>query len=525
MKRNPHPKVTFFLALIFLVAFSCESPTPKDLQAESIIPQPVELSATGSSFRITEDTKITFEGSSEELESIGSYFSQLLKPATGFDLKVESGQRESNGNFHFDVSGDDADLGKEGYRLTITDKVVKVAANSAEGIFRSIQTIRQLLPPAIERKSKQNIPWEIASGSIADYPTYAYRGAMLDVSRHFFDVAEVKQYIDWLARYKMNILHLHLADDQGWRIEIKKWPKLTEVGGSTEVGGGKGGFFTQEQYADLINYAAERYITIVPEIDMPGHTNAALASYAELNCDGKLRELYTGTEVGFSTLCTEKEIVFEFIEDVVTELVAMTPGPYFHIGGDESHSTDGDDYLYFVNRVQDIVTSQGKQMIGWDEIVSTGVKSGTIAQVWASNDRAKEAVEKGLKVIMSPASKAYLDMKYDSTTVLGLNWAGYIEVDDGYNWYPEQMIAGVEKEDILGVEAPLWSETVTNMEEIEYMVFPRLLGYAEIGWSKPEMRNWENYKVRLSEHSLRFTEMGINYYPSQLVDWRKEEEK
>lgn len=491
-----------------------------NLAAESLIPLPVELIATGSSFRITEDTKITFGGNSEELRSVGAYLAQFLKPATGFDLQIESAAKEAKGNFYFDISNNNSKLGTEGYQLTISNKLVKVEANTAEGIFRSIQTIRQLLPPAIDGSTTLNIPWQLASGTITDYPTYEFRGAMLDVSRHFFDVMEVKQYIDWLARYKMNILHLHLADDQGWRIEIKKWPKLTEIGGSTEVGGGKGGFFTQEQYQEIVKYASARYITIVPEIDMPGHTNAALASYAELNCDNKLRELYTGTEVGFSTFCTEKEIVYEFIEDVVAELAALTPGPYFHIGGDESHVTSTDDYIYFVERVQDIVASQGKQMIGWDEIASTNVRRGAIAQIWNSHERAQEAVEKGIKVIMSPANRAYLDMKYDSTTVLGLNWAGYIEMDHGYDWFPSQLIADVEKENILGIEAPLWSETVTNMDEVASLVFPRLLGYAEIGWSSPEARSWEAYKVRLGQFSPRFKEMGINYYRSQLVDWQ-----
>jgi hexosaminidase len=318
----------------------------------------------------------------------------------------------------------------------------------------------------------------------------------------------------------MNVLHLHLSDDQGWRIEIKKWPKLTEIGGSTEVGGGKGGYFTQEQYKELVKYASDRYITVVPEIDMPGHTNAALASYAELNCDNKLTELYTATEVGFSTLCTQKEIVYEFIEDVIHELAVITPGPYIHIGGDESHSTKKQDYIAFIERVQDIVTAQGKQMIGWDEITLTKLKPNSIAQHWSSNENAQEAVNQGVKIIMSPAARAYLDMKYDSTTTLGLFWAGTIEVDHGYNWNPESLIPGVEKENILGIESPLWTETVTNMNEMEYLVFPRLLGYAEIGWSQAEARSWEDYKLRLGNQAPIFREMGLNYYASELIKWQ-----
>lgn len=525
MKKIVTIRINIFLTIIFLITFSCTPPTPKDLGAESLIPKPVELTATGSSFRLKQDSKITFSGNSEELRAVANHLAKMLRPATGFELPVESDvSNESNGNIHLVTSTNDINVGgAEGYQLTITEKTILIEANRAEGVFRSLQSIRQLLPPSIESSSVQAGPWEIASGTIVDYPQYAYRGAMLDVARHFLRVSEVKQYIDWLAQYKMNVLHLHLTDDQGWRIEVKKWPKLTEIGGSTEVGGAKGGFYTQEEYQEIVAYAKDRYIMIIPEVDMPGHTNSALASYAELNCDNKLRELYTGTEVGFSTFCTDKEIVYEFIDDVVREISNLTPGPYFHIGGDESHVTATADYQYFMKRVQDIVSKNGKQALGWDEIASTQMQPGTVAQIWNSHERAQDAVAKGNKVIMSPAQQAYLDMKYDSTTELGLSWAGYIEVDHGYNWYPEELIEGVTIDHILGVEAPLWSETVTNMQEIEYLVFPRLLGYAEIGWSASNARKWEEYRVRLGKQSARFKQMQLNYYPSELVNWEKDE--
>jgi hexosaminidase len=319
----------------------------------------------------------------------------------------------------------------------------------------------------------------------------------------------------------MNVLHLHISDDQGWRIEIKSWPNLTTHGGSTQVGGEKGGFYTQEQYTDIVNYALDRNITIIPEIDMPGHTNAALASYAELNCNGKATELYTGTEVGFSTLCTDKKITYKFIDDVIRELAALTPGPYIHIGGDESLVTPLKDYIPFINKVQDIVKSHGKQVIGWDEIAKASLIDNSVVQFWADDENTKMGIEQGAKVIMSPAKKAYLDMQYDSTTVLGLHWAGYIEVDTGYIWNPETLVEGISKENILGIEAPLWSETVTNIDEIEYLVFPRLPGYAEIGWSATPARNWDDYKIRLAKHGKRMEAMDINFYRSGLVPWEK----
>ncbi len=417
------------------------------------------------------------------------------------------------------LSTDNSVLGNEGYELNISGKLLTLSANTPEGIFRGIQTIRQLLPAAIEMPAKQEAVWEIATGVITDYPVYSYRGSMLDVSRHFFGVDDVKRYIDFLASYKMNALHLHLSDDQGWRIEIKSWPNLTIIGGSTEVGGGNGGFYTQDQYSDIVKYAQERYITIVPEIDMPGHTNAALASYAELNCDGKATELYTGTRVGFSTLCTNKEVTYKFIDDVVRELAAITPGPYIHIGGDESHATKEKDYIPFIDKVQDIVLAHGKKVMGWDDISIADLKPNVVAQHWANVKNADRAVEKGAKILMSPAVKAYLDMKYDSTTKLGLHWAGYIEVDSAYIWDPATLVPGVGKDDVFGIEAALWTETITNMDELEYMVFPRLPGYAEIGWTPAASRHWIDYRDRLGKQADRFKAMGIDYYPSKLVPW------
>jgi hexosaminidase len=258
----------------------------------------------------------------------------------------------------------------------------------------------------------QEGPLEIATGLIVDHPSYSYRGFMLDVARHFFTAGDVKAVIDYLALYKMNMLHLHLSDDQGWRIEIKSWPNLALHGGSTQVGGGMGGFYTQEQYSDIVSYAQSRYITIVPEIDMPGHTNAALSSYPELNCNGKATELYTGTEVGFSTLCTGSEIPYKFIDDVFRELAALTPGEYIHIGGDESHVTKIEDYIPFMNRVQDIVAAHGKKVIGWDEIALSTLKPTAVAQHWDNVKNANLAVGQGAKILMSPASKG-IDMKYE----------------------------------------------------------------------------------------------------------------
>lgn len=486
--------------------------TPMDLAKENLIPKPVSLTATNSSFLLSSETIIYADS---EFKAQSKILATELKKSTGLTITVEeANDSKVSQGIILSTTTTDTNLGEEGYELDIKEDVITVAANHPSGVFNAIQTINQLLPLA-----NDSTKIEIASGKIIDYPNYEYRGAMLDVSRHFFSVNDVKQYIDYLAMFKMNVLHLHLSDDQGWRIEIKSWPKLTEIGGQTEVGGTEGGFYTQEDYKEIVQYAADRFITVIPEIDMPGHTNAALASYPELNCDGKSPELYTGMKVGFSSFCVDKEITYKFIDDVVRELAAITPGKYFHIGGDESHATKKEDYVVFVDKVQEIVSRHGKTLIGWDEVVTANIKKSSIAQFWATEDNAKTAVEKDIKLIMSPAKKAYLDMKYDSITKLGLKWAAYIEVDTGYNWNPSEYIDGITKENILGIESPLWTETVTNMEELQFLVFPRLPGYAEIGWTQDSLRSWDEYRMRLASFKDRFEKLDINYYKSPKVDW------
>jgi len=489
-----------------------------DLSQVALIPQPASLIATGSSFRLTDDTHLYASG--EGATAAAEFLAGSLRPVTGYVLPVIAPAAGEPGDGHITLQiQSDTELGPEGYELTISEAGVTLTAPAGAGLFYGVQTLRQLFPAQIEAGSPQSGPWEIASGTIRDMPRYGYRGAMLDVARHFFSVQDVKRYIDLLVAYKFNVLHLHLTDDQGWRIEIKSWPKLTEVGGSTEVGGGEGGFYTQEQYAEIVAYAAERHMLIVPEIDMPGHTHAALVSYPELNCDGRDLELYTGTEVGFSTFCTQKEVVYEFIDDVIGELAALTPGPYLHIGGDESHVTKMEDYIPFVERVQGIVQKHGKEVIGWDEIANAKLVPGATVQYWAVAENAAKGLAQGAKVLISPAKYTYIDMKYDSTTELGLSWAAYIEVDRGYSWDPVEQVEGITEGDILGIEAPLWAETIDEMADIEYLAFPRMPGYAEIGWSPASSKDWETYRQRLAAHGPRFEALGINYYRSPLVDW------
>jgi len=526
MRKIINHRMLRCLALTFILSHTaCKN---SNISNENLIPKPVSAVGERGSFDLTDQTDIYVLSESPELKQIGQYLADKLNPSTKLGIEVKTTTvAPGPGNIFISIlTGEvDGELGEEGYELDITTKSIKLIANKPAGLFHGIQTIRQLLPSKVEKTEGQKGPWKISNGVIRDYPAYAYRGSMLDVARHFFEVDEVKRLIDQLAYYKFNVLHLHLADDQGWRIEIKSWPNLTAIGGKSEVGGGTGGFYTQEQYSDIVKYAQDRYITIIPEIDMPGHTNAALASYPELNCNGRATELYTGVEVGFSTLCTDKEITYKFVDDVIRELAALTPGPYIHIGGDESHSTPIEAYIPFVNRVQEIVISHGKQVLGWDEIALSTMKPNTVVQYWAKAENAVKGIAQGAKVLMSPSKNAYLDMQYDSLSIYGLHWAAYIEVDQAYNWDPARLVPEIRKENVIGIEAPLWSETVSNSTEAEYLIFPRLPGYAEIGWTPSEMRNWDNYKVRLANHGERMKAMNINFYPSKLVPWNNENQK
>ena len=476
-----------------------------------LIPKPTSFFESEGSFTLSQDTRILLPKENNETAAIGNLLAAFIRDATENEITVSEDNNSQKKNDVQLLLNGDASLGEEGYELSITPESIFLKANHPAGLFYAVQTLRQLLP--LHPSETVNLP----TISIRDTPRFEWRGAMLDVARHFFGMEDVKRYIDLISHYKMNRLHLHLSDDQGWRIEIKSWPRLTEVGGSTQVGGGGGGYYTQEQYKEIVEYARSRYVTIVPEIDTPGHSNAALASYAELNSSEEAAALYTETKVGFSSLWINSEITYKFLDDVIRELAALTPTPYIHIGGDEARSTPEEDYKRFIKRIQEIVISHGKTAIGWNEIGEAELLRGTIVQQWVGTGY-QHAKEQGAKIILSPASKAYLDMKYDASTPLGLDWAGFVSVKDSYDWEPGSYMDGLEETDILGLEAPLWTETVQTMKDIEYMTFPRLLGIAELAWS-PKGQSWEDYRLRLAAHGKRMEGMRINFFKSPDVDW------
>lgn len=527
--RGPLSNSNFALALAgaaFVSACNAPAPAPppspvSGTVAPRVIPAPSSLAlAGGAPFELTRTTRITLVGSNPEVAAIGETLAALLRKSTEFAFPVATTSAGSGaGSIELRLISDAPSLGQEGYRLSVTADSVRLAANAPAGLFRGLQTIRQLLPVEIE--SEMGVArsiWPIPALTIVDQPRFGWRGSMLDVARHFFTVDEVQQYIDLMALYKLNVLHLGLTNDQGWRIQINSRPKLTAVGSLTQVGGGSGGFYTQQDYQDIIRYARARYITIVPEIDMPSHSNAALSAYPELSCGSRPPTPYTGIEVGFSTFCVDKEETYAFIDDVVRELSALTPGPYLHVGGDEVKVLTSEQYIRFVERVQPIVNKYGKTMVGWEEITKARISPTTIAQQWKS-DSATAALKYGAKLILSPANKTYLDMKYNTTTELGMKWAGLVEVNDAYNWDPALYLAGVTEESIVGVEAPLWSETVRNITAVEYLAMPRLVAIAEVAWTPQASREWQGFRLRVAAHAPRWNYLGINYYRSPQIPW------
>jgi hexosaminidase len=505
-------------------------PPLTSLGAHHLVPMPVSVTAAdGAPFTIDAATSIVVPAGGGEVARIGQAFATLLRPSTGAPIPVYSSTGAAPRGAIVLRLGGDASMGQEGYELTVSADSVTMVAASPAGLFYATQTLRQLLPAGVEAEQSAIRPasaWTVPPGRVVDRPRFGYRGMMLDVARHFFTVDEVKQLVDILALYKVNTLHLHLADDQGWRIEIKRWPKLTTVGGSSEVAGRGGGFYTKADYAELVRYAREQYVTIVPEIDMPAHTQAAIASYPELGCGRPVPSpspnapagLYTGVQVGFSALCHDKPVTYKFVDDVVRELAELTPGPFIHLGGDEVQVLNHEQYAAFVERVQDIAAKHGKRMIGWDEIGRAKLRPGTVAQMWRS-DTSMAAARQGAKLVMSPATNAYLDMKYTLGTETGHRWAAIIELRTAYEWDPVTHFPGVTEPDVLGVEGALWTETVRNITGAEYLVLPRLPAIAELGWSPTAGRDWESFRGRIAAHAPRWRWMNANFYASPQVDW------
>ena len=499
-----------YVLLVLACSGSDPAPNPDGLAIPALLPLPAVVDAGDGRFTLDATSTVTWSGGGEAEAEL---LAEALRPATGFDLPVSAGE---DGDIVLLVDAT-LDLPAEGYRIDVDDTCVRIAAADAAGVYYGTQTLRQLLPSAIFYASTLTGGWDIPGVHVEDAPRFGWRGFMFDVARHFFDRAEVERQIDLMALHKLNRLHLHLTDDQGWRIEIQSWPLLTAIGGSTEVGGGDGGYYTQEDYAAIVTYAAARHIVVVPEIDFPGHSNAALASYGELNADGVPLDLYTGSGVISTPLWLEGVATWDFVEDVWGEVAAITPGGWVHVGADEAIDTDPDDYAVFVPWLQGVVGDAGKTMVGWDEIGDVELAPPFLNQLWFDPSRTVVSVDQGGTMIASPAEHTYLDMVHDTDATFGQTWAGPTSVEDAYDWDP--VIAGVDEADVEGVEAALWTELIDSNAKLDFMVWPRLVAIAEVAWTADDARDWEDFRGRLGAHGERLSALGVGYYASPEVDW------
>ncbi|HWY29912.1 MAG TPA: beta-N-acetylhexosaminidase [Candidatus Acidoferrum sp.] len=538
---------TATICLLFLTAaVFAQSPN-----VPAIIPLPQTMVLRDGAFQLAADTQVYRDAGSRATANV---LTERLRTATGFRIKTGRILFDSEaipGAILLTTKNADTNLGPEGYELTVATNSVVIRAPTQAGLFYGVQTLFQLLPPEIYSTNLvTGVAWQIPCVEIKDWPRFPWRGFMLDVSRHFFNKSEVETFLDAMAMHKLNVFHWHLTDDHGWRIEIKKYPRLTEVGAwrkgagfgfdpklSTAYGpdGRYGGFFTQDDVRDVVKYAAARHITIVPEIEMPGHATAALAAYPQYSCTGGPFEPSMTAGIFNGIYDPAKEETFQFLADVIAEVAPLFPGRYFHIGGDEvpkdtwHNSADCQALMkreglkneeelqsWFVRRIEKIVEANGHSMIGWSEILQGGLPQNAAVMDWIGG--AKEAASAGHDVVMTPTAYCYFDF-YQSTNHAtepkAAAWGGPLPLNKMYAFdpMPTNVPPGLQSF-ILGAQGNLWTEQISNLKQAEYMTFPRACALAEVTWSAKDAKNWDDFMRRLKIQVQRFDELNINYRPA-----------
>jgi hexosaminidase len=534
-----------WIALAFFL--TCETAfTQSTKNTLAIIPQPVSLKTTAAQFLLPQNIVIETTSQQQLKQSIQVLQDHLSKAA---GRKVTVATTSSNATIKLELNKTpDNTIGNEGYKLSVTPKNIVIKANKPAGLFYGVQTLLQLLPKEIESATLvNNVQWTVPGVEITDYPRFGWRGLMFDVSRHFFTKKEVMQFIDDMVRYKYNLLHMHLTDDEGWRIEIKSLPKLTEVGAwnvkkvgyfgtfsppTPDEPRNYGGFYTQEDIKEIVAYAKERFVDILPEVDVPGHSLAAIAAYPELACSagtGEPPAVSSGQSIKDwskhvalidDNLCPSNEKVYEFVDKVVTELAQLFPFEYIHMGGDETFKTfwEKSDEVkalmkkenlktmeevqsYFTKRVEKIVLSKGKKFMGWDEILEGGISPNAAVMSWRGMKGGIEAAKAGHEVVMSPTTYAYLDYMQADPIIEPRVYAS-LRLNKAYEFEP--LPEGVDPKYIKGGQANLWTEQIYNYRTVQYMLWPRGLAIAESVWSPKEKKNWNNFFNRVEKHFERF---------------------
>ena len=528
----------------------------------SLIPLPLKVERKTGEFTINSDTAILVTKDSADMANVGKLLAERIKKGTGFDLKVsptDSINAVPNAILLNYQSKHGQSLGSEGYLLTASPDGVVVTAQDGAGLFYGTQTLLQLLPPQIFGDARKLKPdwtpaWTAPCVEIKDKPRFPWRGMMLDVSRHFFNKEEVKQFLDLMAQHKMNMFHWHLVDDQGWRIEIKRYPKLTEVGAwrkaigfgldpkaTTAYGpdGRYGGFYTQDDVREIVAYAKDRYITVVPEIEMPGHAGGALTAYPQYSCSGAPFDVDNKVGVCDGIYCAGNDASFEFLEGVLAEVIELFPCKYIHIGADEVRKDNWhqcpkcqarmkaenlkDEHelqSYFVRRIEKYLNAHGRTLIGWDEILEGGLAPNATVMSWRGVDGGIAAANAGHDVVMTPTSHCYFDYYYvkdgkgEPKAIFG-----YLPLVTVYSFEPiPAKIAPDKAKHVLGAGSNLWSEYFPNFAHVQYMTYPRACAAAEVDWTDPKLKNWTDFRRRLAVHLERLKAEGVNYRQPRPTD-------
>jgi len=543
-------KFIFLAVWLLFVSFSCKEEIIHPIV--NIIPQPLKVEMKKGDFHINSETKL-LATAKEEIE-IAELLRKQIKQVVGIDLQIVSELPKKN--FIQFAMGTVASKNIESYTLSINNQRVILTGKSANGLFYGLQTLYQILPAEIYSPSlSAKIDLMLPALELSDEPRFGYRGVHLDVSRHFFPVDFIKRYIDILAMHKMNVFHWHLVDDQGWRIEIKQYPKLTEIGskrinredltwsnrnyaitGDTTY---YEGYYTQEQIKEVVAYASERFITVIPEIEMPAHVMCAIAAYPQLSCKQEQIEVPSGGVWPITEIyCAGNDEVFTFLENVLSEVIELFPSKYIHIGGDEATKTNWkhckkcqkrmkDENLanehelqsYFIKRIEKFLSSNGKKLLGWDEILEGGLAPEATVMSWRGIEGGITAAQSGHDVIMTPVDFCYFDYYQGDKNTEPKAIGGYLPMERvySYNPIPDELNAE-EAKHILGIQANLWTEYMTTTEHVEYMLLPRLAAISEINWNSGDLKNWSSFKLIIEKQLTRYSAAGYNFSKSNMDD-------
>lgn len=539
----------FVAASVVGLFFSCTAGRGGD--ELSVIPRPLGMERGRGSFDLTPDVRVVVDSRNERVSEVGEYLVEKIVRATGFSIPIENRQspRTQPGAIVLSLIGREDGLGDEGYILSVKKNSITLKAEKPAGLFYGIQTLRQLLPPETESKEQvAGIAWSVPCVEIKDRPRFPWRGMHLDVCRHFFPKEFVKRYIDYLAFHKMNVFHWHLTEDQGWRIEIKKYPKLTEVGAwrvdredkpwnerepqREDEKATYGGYYTQDEVREIVEHAESRFINVVPEIEMPGHSVAALAAYPEYSCTGGPFTVMPGGYWPITDIyCAGNDGTFEFLENILSEVIALFPGEYIHIGGDEASKMNwkkcpkcqarirneglrDEEELqsYFIERIEKFLISKGKKLVGWDEILEGGLAPEATVMSWRGMEGGIEAARHGHDVVMCPTSHCYFDYYQADPDFQPEAIGGFITLKKVYSFEPVPVELDADQCGyILGAQGNVWTEYIPTPEHAEYMSLPRMCALAEVVWSPKELRDWKDFRARMDTHFQRLDWLGVNY--------------